>query len=160
MNSSMATGPDVLVSTLEEIEAIDKQIDEAEAVAKGLKQRRGTLEKIAIEAMAAARMEKGVPAGARTWRVQWEHRMSVNKDRVDALRDILAAEGRLEDMLDVSTAKVKSLLIEKATARKANPKESYVTGTPYEGVVSEFVEPVLRHLTVPSRAAAASEGAF
>lgn len=139
------------MSTLEAIEAIDKELAKADDVVKELKRRRMALEEIAVEQMAAARMERGVPAGGRTWRIQWEHSMSVTKEKAKELMDYLRSEGVLEGFLDISTTKVKSWLIEKATQEKRDPKSSYVAGTPVEGLVSDYVRPVLRHMTVASR---------
>lgn len=158
MQSSTNTGRDTLVRTLEEIEAIDAQIDGAEESLKELKKKRAKLEELALEEMAAARMERGVPAGARTWRVQWEHSMSVRKDRIDDVMAALEAEGVLDGMLDVSTAKVKSWLTERATKEKRDARGSYVENTPLAGMVSEYVRPVLRHTTVSSRKAEAESG--
>jgi hypothetical protein len=67
------------------------------------------------------------------------------------LIDVLRAEGVLDGILDISTAKVKSWLIERATAEKKDPKGSYVAGTPVDGLVSDYVRPVLRHVTVSGR---------
>lgn len=155
MQSSLTTAgnnkADTLVSTLEEIEAIDKQIGEADDVVKELKRRREKLEEIAIEQMAASRMERGVPAGGRTWRVQWEHSMSVTKEKSKELMDYLRSEGVLDGFLDISTTKVKSWLVEKAAKENRDPKGSYVAGTPVEGLVSDYVRPKLRHVTVAGR---------
>lgn len=159
MQSSTSTGRDTLVRTLEEIEGIDSQIDGVEESLKELKRKRAKLEELALEEMTAARMERGVPAGARTWRIQWEHSMSVKKDRLDDVMAALKGEGVLEGMLDVSTAKVKSWLTERATKEQRDARGSYVDNTPLAGMVSEFVRPVLRHVTVSSRKADA-EGQF
>ena len=157
MQSSTSTGRDTLVKTLEEIEVIDAQIDGVEDSLKELKRKRAKLEELALEEMTAARMERGVPAGARTWRVQWEHSMSVRKDKSDDVMAALRAEGVLDGMLDVSTAKVKTWLIERATNEKRDARASYVDDTPLAGLVSEFVRPVLRHVTVSSRKAEAAD---
>lgn len=157
MQSSTSTGRDTLVKTLEEIEVIDAQIDGVEDSLKDLKKKRAKLEELALEEMTAARMERGVPAGARTWRVQWEHSMSVRKDKSDDVMAALRAEGVLDGMLDVSTSKVKTWLIERATNEKRDARASYVDNTPLAGLVSEFVRPVLRHVTVSSRKAEAAD---
>jgi hypothetical protein len=152
MQSSTNTDRDTLVRTLEEIEAIDKEIAVVDETLKEMKRRRAKLEEIALEEMAAARMERGVPAGGRTWRVQWEHSMSVTKEKSKELLEVLRREGVLDGFLDISTTKVKTWLIEKATLEKKDPKGSYVAGTTVDGLVSDYVRPVLRHVTVAGRA--------
>lgn len=150
MPSSQATSQqqDTLVSTLERIEQIDRDIDALERQIKDHKKLRDTLEAVALEEMAAARMERGVPAAGRSWRVEYEHSLSVVKDRQAAVMDALRAEGVLDALLSVNTSQLKSWLKDKAKAAGKDARAAFTEGTPFAGLVSEYVRPVLRHLTV------------
>lgn len=151
MQSSKATSAetkDTLVSTLERIEAIDREIDGLEAQIKDKKKTRDALESVALEEMAAARMERGVPAGGRSWRVEWEHSISVSRDRQTAVMDALRAEGALDALLGVNTTQLKGWLKDKAKAAGKDARTPFTAGTPLDGVIGEFVRPVLRHVTV------------
>ncbi|NBW12455.1 MAG: hypothetical protein EBR82_30930 [Caulobacteraceae bacterium] len=126
---------------------IDREIDGLELKIKELKRQRGPLEELALEEMAASRMERGVPAGSRSWRVEWEHSFSVSKDRLPKVMEALKAEGALELLLTVNTATLKKWLKEKAEEAGTDARQPFSSGTAFDGLVGEFVRPVLRHLT-------------
>lgn len=158
---SLSNSKDTLVRTLEQIESIDREVDSLESQIEELKKRRRSLESIALEEMSAARMERGVPAGCRTWRVEWKHEMSLPKDRQREVMEALKREGALDDLLTVNTTTFKSFLSDRHKAAGKDARLPFSVGTPFEGLVSEHVHPVLRHTTVPSRKAdEATEAAF
>lgn len=160
MASSASSSRDTLVSTLERIETIDSEIDALEMKVKELKKLREPLESLALEEMAAARMERGVPAGARTWRVEWEHSFSVAKDRLPQVMDVLRAEGALDALLTVNTSTLKAWLKDRAKDAGKDARTPFAEGTPFDGIVGEFVRPVLRHTTVAGRKPAAEATPF
>jgi len=136
-----------LSTALEQITAIDRVIDAAEMKVKELKKKRTALEAVAVEEMAAGRLD-GVRVAGRSWRIEWEHSCSASGDRQD---DIIAAAkkmGRGDELISVSTTRLKSLLKELAKEAGRDPKQPWADGTPFAGLVSEYVRPVLRHLTV------------
>jgi hypothetical protein len=139
---------DTLVSTLERIESIDREIDALGLQIKELNKRRDSLEAVALEEMAAARMERGVPAGCRSWRIEWEHSFNLAKDRQAAVMDVLRAEGALEPLLSVNTSQLKSVLKDRAREAGKDARQPFTAGTAFDGLIGEFVRPVLRHTTV------------
>lgn len=148
MESSTSSSKDTLVSTLERIEAIDLQVGELESRIAELKKQRGSLESLALEEMAAARMDRGVPAGGRSWRVEWEHSMSVAKDCLPQVMDALRAEGALDALLTVNTTTLKSWLKDRAKEAGRDARQPFTAGTALDGLVGEYVRPVLRHTAV------------
>lgn len=154
----MASSTDTLVSTLERIEAIDREIDALEVQINERQKVRRSLEAIALEEMSAARMERGVPAGARTWRVEWEHSVSLPKDRQAQVMDALRKEGvNVDLLLTLNTSTLKGVLKDRHKEAGKDVRLPFCAGTPLEGLVSEFVRPVLRHVTVASRKAEATQ---
>jgi hypothetical protein len=136
-----------LSSALENITAIDREIDAAELKVKELKKKRTALEAVAVEEMSAGRLD-GVRVAGRSWRIEWEHSCSATADRQD---DIIAAAkqiGRGDELISVSTPRLKSLLKELAKEAGRDPRNAWADGTPFAGLVSEYVRPVLRHVTV------------
>lgn len=109
--------------------------------------------------MSAARMERGVPAGCRSWRIEWEHSFNLPKDRQTAVMDALRAEGALEPLLSVNTIQLKSWLKDRAKEAGKDARQPFTEGTAFDGIVGEFVRPVLRHTTV-RRGGEATESAF
>lgn len=151
---------DTLVSTLERIESIDREIDALELQIKELKKRREPLESLALEEMSAARMERGVPAGCRSWRIEWEHSMSVAKDCLPQVMDALRSEGALDALLTVNTTTLKSWLKDRAKEAGTDARQPFTAGTAFEGLVGEYVRPVLRHTTVRRGGSEAAESPF
>jgi hypothetical protein len=56
--------------------------------------------------------------------------------------------GLLEAVTQVNTARLKTLLTERAKEAGRDASQPYSAGTEFEGVVGEFVAPKLRHTTV------------
>jgi hypothetical protein len=143
--SEGGVGP--LVPALEQIANIDKAIDEMERSIKDLKKQRIAAEKVAVDEMLASRLD-GVRAASRSWRVEWTHSMSVPADRRDEVLDAARAEGWAGELVQVNTSRLKALLSEKAKDAGTDARASFVDGTRFEGLVGEYVQPVLRHVTV------------
>lgn len=139
---------DNLVTTLERIEAIDAEVGELESQIKRLKEQRGSLESLALEEMSASRMTRGVPAGRRSWRIEWDHSLTVTKDRQKAVMDALRQEGVLDALLSVSTTSLKSWLKDRAKEAGKDARLPFSAGTAFEGLVDEYVRPKLYHTTV------------
>ena len=106
-----------------------------------MKARRTRLEEIAVEEMIAGGLD-GVKVSGRSWRVEDSHHLSVAMDRRDEVLEAARDMGLDVDVLtQVNTARLKAMLKEKAT----EAGKALSSGTPLEGVVSEFVVSRLRH---------------
>lgn len=136
-----------LSASLEQIAEIDREIDAAELKVKELKKRREALAEVAVEEMTAGRLD-GVRVAGRSWRVEWEHSVSATADRQDDVLAAARAAGMEAQLVGVNTARLKSLLKEMSKAAGKDARQPWADGTPFAGLVSEFVRPVLRHLTV------------
>jgi hypothetical protein len=136
-----------LSSALEKIAQIDREIDVAELTVKELKKRRESLAEIAVEEMTAGRLD-GVRVAGRSWRVEWEHSISATADNKDAVLAAARAAGMESQLIGVNTSQLKSVLKELHKAAGKDARQPWAEGTPFAGVVSEYVHPVLRHLTV------------
>lgn len=146
MNSSLDIETP-LSSALERIVEIDAQLASLELEAKKLKAAREQLEKVAIEEMQVNRLD-GVRVAGRSWRVDWFHGMSATEGRKEQVMEAARAAGWAEAVTQVNTAKLKSLIIERAKAAGMDPSRPYTQGSEFEGLVSEYVAPKLAHLTV------------
>ncbi len=136
-----------LTDALAEIAEIDKKVAKLNGEVDGLKERRETLERIAVKAMAEQRLD-GVKVAGRSWRVEHDHYFSVPAERRDLVLRAAKAAGIDDALITVNTARLKSLLKEQSKDRDADPRQAYSDGTPFEGLVGEFVAPRLRHVTV------------
>lgn len=136
-----------LSASLEQIAEIDREIDAAELKVKELKKRREALAEVAVEEMTAGRLD-GVRVAGRSWRVEWDHSVSATADRQDDVLAAARAAGMEAQLVGVNTARLKSLLKEMSKAAGKDARQPWADGTPFAGLVSEFVRPVLRHLTV------------
>jgi hypothetical protein len=136
-----------LTDALAEIAEIDKQVAKLNGEVDGLKERRETLERIAVKAMAEQRLD-GVKVAGRSWRIEHDHYFSVPAERRDLVLRAAKAAGIDDALITVNTARLKSLLKEQSKDRDADPRQAYSDGTPFEGLVGEFVAPKLRHVTV------------
>lgn len=147
MQSSQATGEQTLSDVLEEISALDSQIGTASAQLDELKKRRASLESIAVEDMTTQRLD-GVRVAGRSWRVEEALHISVPKDRRDAVLEAARAAGIEDAITAVSTPTLKAWLVERAKEAGRDAGAPFATGTPFEGLVGEYSELKLRHLTV------------
>ncbi len=150
MSSLMPTAPDTtspLSNALEQIAQIDREIDTAELTVKELKKKRDRLAELAVEEMTAGRLD-GVRVAGRSWRVEWEHSISATADNKDAVLAAVRAAGMESQLLGVNTSQLKTVLKEMHKAAGKDARQPWADGTPFAGLVSEYVRPVLRHLTV------------
>lgn len=132
---------------LAEIADIDRHIVLANDRLDALKARRAHLEELAVEEMTTQRLD-GVRVAGRSWRIEWEHSMSVPEARKEAVMEAARQAGCAAELTSVNTARLKSLLKEMAKEAGRDARSSFSDGTPFEGLVGEYVRPKLRHLTV------------
>ena len=149
MPSAQATALDntPLSTALEQISQIDREIDEVELAVKTLKKRRESLANIAVEEMTAGRLD-GVRVAGRSWRVEWDHSVSATAEKQDAILAAARAAGIEAQLVGVNTTRLKSLLKEMSKAAGKDARDPWADNTPFAGIVSEFIRPVLRHVTV------------
>ena len=148
MNSSQATDQDTALSALlSEIQQIDKKTVELNDEIDRLKARRQHLESLAVEEMTTQRLD-GVRVAGRSWRVEYDHHMSVTDARKDEVIKAAEAAGIWKQLQSVNTLRLKTLLKEMAKAAGRDARASFSDGTPFEGLVGEYVAPRLRHTTV------------
>jgi hypothetical protein len=135
-----------LSSSLEQIAEIDRQIGTAELEIKELKKRRDALAEVAVEELLAGKLD-GVRVAGRSWRIEWEHSVSATGEKQDAILAAAREAGLEEQLVSVNTARLKALLKEMAKESGRDARQNWADGTPFAGIVSEYVRPVLRHLT-------------
>jgi|LakMenEpi03Aug12_release.lakeMendotaPanAssembly.Ray.scaffolds.fasta_scaffold00746_71 hypothetical protein len=119
-----------------------------DVVAGQLKQMEKELEELesqAAESLGASGLD-GCRVAGKTWWVDEALRLSLTKDKREALIEAAEAEG-LEDAVTVNNATVKSWLTERAK-ESGCPLEDAVKGTRFEGLVGQFVEVRLRSRTL------------
>jgi hypothetical protein len=149
MQSSQATEQDgTLQSLLAEIADVDKKVNELSVQIDNLKGRRESLERLACEEFAAQRLD-GVRVAGRSWRIEHDHHFSVPADRRDAVLAAAAKAGLHDKLLQVNTQRLKTLLKEQAKEAGRDARGLFSEGTPFAGLVGEYVQPKLRHLTLP-----------
>lgn len=131
---------------LAEISEIDGSLDNLSIEEKRLKKRREYLAKLAVDEMQESRLD-GVKVAGRSWRIEQEHSMSIPKDSRQAAIEVAERLGIADDMVTLITGTLKTYLRERAT-EAGKPKDAgWAEGTEFDGIVSEYVRPVLRHLT-------------
>ena len=138
-----------LSSSLEQIAEIDRQIAVADMGLKELKKRRDALAGIAVEELMASRLD-GVRVAGRTWRVEWEHSVSATGAAKDAILAAARDAGMEKQLVSVDTSRLKSVLKDLAEKDGRDSRLPWADGTPFAGLVSEYVRPELRHRTNPS----------
>ena len=146
MQSSTDTQVAPLQQALAEIGEIDAQVKNLNDEIDKLKERRGHLEGIAIEEMTNGRLD-GVKAAGRSWRIEWSHSFSAPEARKEAVMEAARSAGLLDAVTQVNTARLKALLAERAKEAGTDPRQPYSVGTEFDGLVGEYVRPVLRHVT-------------
>jgi len=103
-----------LAERLAEITSLDEEIKATDRKLAELKARRLAIAKLAADDMLNERLD-GVRASGRSWRVEWDHHLSVGAERQDAVMEAARQIGRDDALVTVSTTKLKSLLREMAT---------------------------------------------
>ena len=145
MNPSFAdTQAPLLQSALAEIAEIDREVAVLNNKLDELKSRRSELEELAIREMNDQRLD-GVKVAGRSWRVDYDHYMSVPDARKEVVMRAAEAAGVKDALISVNTARLKALLKEMAAGKDA--RGLFSDGTPFEGLVGEHVAPRLRHVT-------------
>jgi len=148
MQSSNATEQHgELSALLERVTELDKQIGTLSAQVEDLQRQRAQIEGLAVEEMRSQRLD-GVRVAGRSWRVEEALRLSVSKDRRDAVLEAARAAGIEDAITTVATPTLKAWLVERAKEAGRDSGRPFSAGTPFEGLVGEFVELKLRHLTV------------
>ena len=147
MSSFADTAETTLQPVLAEIADLDRQIKELDGQVDALKKRRTHLEKIAIEEMQGQRLD-GVRVAGRSWRVEWEHSCSVTEGTKEAVMEAARKAGCLDQLTSVNTARLKAVLKEQAKEAGTDASQPWSAGTPFEGLVGEYVAPRLRHVSV------------
>jgi uncharacterized protein YhaN len=135
-----------LQQALAEIGEIDKRVKELEDEVDRLAEKRAHYEAIAIEEMTNQRLD-GVKAAGRSWRIEFAHRFSAPEARKEQVMEAARRAGLLDAVTSVNTARLKAELTERAKAAGKDARLPYSDGTEFEGLVGEYVEPVLRHYT-------------
>jgi phage shock protein A len=146
-NNTPQDNQNALSAALEQVAVIDREVDALENQIKELKKRREALAEVAVEEMTAGRLD-GVRVAGRSWRVEWEHSVSATAANVDDVIAAAKAVGKGDALISVNTSRLKSLLKELSKDAGRDAREPWADGTPFSGLVSEYVRPVLRHLTV------------
>ncbi len=146
MSSSTDTEVAPLQRALAEISELDAKIKGLNDQIDELKERRGHYEGVAVEEMLTQRLD-GVKAAGRSWRIEFAHRFSAPEARKEAVMDAARRAGLLDAVTQVNTARLKSLLTERAKEAGKDARQPYSDGTEFEGLVGEYVQPVLRHVT-------------
>lgn len=136
-----------LSSVLEEVTQLDKSIAVLSAQVDELKKRRSNLEAWAVEEMATQRLD-GVRVAGRSWRVEETLHLSVPRDRRDAVLEAARAAGIEDAITAVATTTLKSWLLERAKDAGREAGTPFAAGTPFDGLVGEYSEMKLRHVTV------------
>lgn len=147
MSSLTDTEQAPLQSALAEISEIDAKVAALNDQVDELKKRRGHLEEIVIEEMTTQRLD-GVKAAGRNWRIEWTHSFSAPEARKEVVMEAARRAGLLDAVTQVNTARLKALLTERAKEAGKDASRLYSDGTEFEGLVGEYVQPVLRHRTV------------
>ena len=146
MPSSTDTPVAPLQAALAEISEIDAKVKALNDQIDTLKERRGHLEGIAIEEMTNGRLD-GVKAAGRSWRIEWAHSFSAPEARKEAVMEAARSAGLLDKVTQINTARLKAELTERAKEAGRDARSLYSAGTEFDGLVGEFVRPVLRHVT-------------
>ena len=146
--------PSSLVEALERITELDKQADSLSLQIKDLNRSREALERWVIEEMqmqkkAGIRGDEGARAAGRTYWVEEDFKISVSKERRDAVLEAARAAGIEDAITTVATTTLKSWLREEAKKADKEVGRPFSAGTPFEGLVSEFTTTKLCHRTVP-----------
>lgn len=136
-----------LSALLEEITGLDRQIGTLSAQLDDLKTRRAQLEAIAVEDMKMQRLD-GVRVAGRSWRVEESLHLSVPKDRRDAVLEAARSVGIEDAITTVATTTLKSWIVERAKETGREAGSPFAAGTPFDGLVGEYTEMKLRHVTV------------
>lgn len=141
-NGDAATVPPALSDTLADIAHLRAKKSVAESELKGINAELDRLERLALEAFGASGLD-GCRVAGRTWWMQEELRLSVDASNRERVLAAAQQEGIADEITTVATTTLKAWLKERAKAGGRERGQSFVAGTAFDGLVSEFVEPKL-----------------
>lgn len=136
-----------LSALLELVAELDRKIGTLSAQVEELKRQRDQIEALAVHEIKTQRLD-GVRVAGRSWRVEETLRLSVSKERRDAVLEAARAVGIEDAITTVATPTLKAWLVERAKEAGREAGSPFTAGTPFAGIVGEFVETKLRHVTV------------
>jgi hypothetical protein len=132
-------------AALERISEIDRLLDDLAAQQKVLTNERNHLERVACDEICSFDSTAKVAAGGRTYWVEDAHRVSCNKENREAVLEAAEQVGIADEITTVATTTLKSWLVSRA--KELGIKGSITEGTPFDGIVSVYVEQKIRHRT-------------
>ena len=147
MSETSAAVPRELSDTLTQIAGLREEKTAAEAALKAINSDLDRLERLALESLGASGLD-GCRVAGRTWWMQEELRLSVNAEQRDKVLAAAKREGIAEEITTVATATLKAWLKERAKSSGRERGGSFVSGTAFDGLVSESVDPQLRSRVV------------
>jgi len=141
-------GARALNEILSAICELDSQRERVEAELKSIKARLDELKEAATDSIKASGLD-GIKAGGRTWWLQEVPHVSVPADNRKEVLRIAGELGIRDEIETVATTTLKSILAEQAKEKASLPLNdegmpSIVAGTPFAGLVGEYVETALR----------------
>lgn len=126
-----------LAEMLTKVALKQEEVDELSDLLKAMKRELDVLEQEAVVMLAESGLEQGVPMAGRSWRWKEAPQISVLvENREEVLRR--AEEVGLE-LASFNTAGLKAWLVENGKDSGREPGEPLAKGTPFEGLVSEFL---------------------
>ena len=141
-------GANALNEILTAICDLDATRERIEADLKTVKGRLEALKEAAADSIKASGLD-GIKAGGRTWWLQDVPHVSVPADNRKEVLRIAEQMGIRDEIETVATTTLKSILAERAKENPNPPTNddgtpSIVAGTPFAGLVGEYVEIALR----------------
>jgi hypothetical protein len=132
---------------LERIAEIDKALDELRTAQKRLDDERKHLERLACEEIASFDETARLEAGGKTWWVEDAHYVSCTKDQRDAVMEAAREVGIADEITTIATTTLKSWLVTRMKDAGTEAGATLTAGTPFDGLLSVYSEPKLRHRT-------------
>jgi hypothetical protein len=124
----------------DKLESVVELYAKRDAAADALKQIKAEVEQAereAVDLLAASGLDQGVPVAGRSWRWQEAPQVSVLADRREEV--FAAAESVGLSLTQLNTAALRAWLVEHGKEAGREPGESLAAGTPFEGLVSEYL---------------------
>lgn len=139
--------PADLADTLAQIAELRDRKAEIERQAKAVNADLDRLERLALESLGASGLD-GCRVAGRTWWMQEELRLSVSAENREQVLAAAQREGIADEITTVATTTLKAWLKERSRAGGRGRGESFVAGTAFDGLVTEFVEAKLHSRAV------------
>jgi hypothetical protein len=135
---------DVLATTLERVAKLydekDRLSAELSAVNKDIKE----IERLAVEQLASSGLD-GVRAAGKSWYLRDFWSVTIPASNKEAAVEAAKAAG-LDDYISVNSSSLKSWLVDRFK-QNGSKGESLASGTPFDGVISEYHERKLSRQT-------------